>query len=89
MQDRSLVVIASIPILASSFHISFAKENAYLRQQSFPNSHFKLRDGGHVGAGSSGYAGNPCVRSNASGGSTPSRCLASCPIYYHLSQPFV
>ena len=89
MQDESLAIIASTPVLASSHHVSFAKENAYPRQQSFPNSCFNLRDGGYIGAGSNWYVGNASVRSSAGGGGTSSPCLASCPIHYHISHPFV
>ena len=86
LQDESLSIIANTPILASSCRVSFAKENAYPKQQSFSNSSFNLCNGGDVGVGPNRYVWNPSIRSNAGGDGTLSWCLASCPFHCHTSQ---
>ena len=89
LQDESLAVIASSPVLAGNRRVSFAKENEFPRQQSLPNSRFNSHDGGHIGVGLSGYIGNLGVSSSSGGGGTSSRCLGSYPVHYHMSQPCI
>ena len=88
LQDESLAVIASSPVLAGSRRVSFAKENEIPRQQSLPSSRFNSRDG-HVGVGLSGYIGNRGVSSSLGGGGTPSQCSRSCLVHCHMSQPCI
>ena len=89
LQDESFDIITSSHVLADSCCISFAKENELPRQQSLPSSRFNSRNGGHVGAGLSGYVGNRGVSSSSGGGGTPSLCLGSCPVHCHMSQPCI
>ena len=83
LQDESLAIIASSPVLAGSRCVSFAKENEFPKQQSLPSSRFNSCDGGHIGTGLSGYIGNRGI--SLGGGGTPSRCLESCPVHCHMS----
>ena len=84
LQDESLAIIASSPILVGSCRVSFAKENEFPRQQLLPSLRFNSCDG-HVGVGLSGYLGNRGVSSSSGGGGTPSRCSRSCPVHSHMS----
>ena len=52
------------------------------RQHSLPTSCINSCDGGYVGVGPSGYVGN-----HGGGGSTSNRCLGSCQVHCHMSQP--